>query len=233
MDAWIKILVVMILISALSMVLGVLIFDPFYGLILIGIILTLLVLTVDPATGKAMAQVTIPIVIILFVFELVLFGADLVFNPLMIFVIGAVLYMLFSMFTGGGIVEGGFIDAKLSLKLFPIYGGAIILAWFLDPTGHLPVYIMVGTVFGLMLLYMGFLRNYDKWPQYQYGKMNNLFALTDINPKGKVKSGAEIWWAKTMGPPIMAGERVRVLGLSGMTMIVMKDESSELTLDQA
>lgn len=228
MDAWIKILVVMILMSALSMVLGVFFFDPFYGLILIGVIITLMVLTVEPATGKAMAQVTVPIVIILFVFQVFLFGSSLEFNPLMIFIIGAVLYMMFAMFTGGGgLVEGGFIDAGVSLKLFPIYGVAIVIAWVLDQTGHLPVYIMVGTVFGLMLLYMAFLRDYEKWPQYQYSKMRDIIALTDINPKGKVKTGAEIWWAKTTGPPIMAGERVNVLGLSGMTMVVMKERPEE------
>ncbi len=223
----------MVLMSALSLVLGMIVFNPFYGLILVGIILTLMVLTVDPATGKAMAQVTIPIVIILFVFEMILFGTDFVFDPLMIFVVGAILYMMFAMFTGGGgIIEGGFIDAKLSLKLFPIYGVAIIIAWFLDPTGHMPVYIMVGTIFSLMGLYMVFLRNYDKWPQYEYGKMRDIIAITDINPKGKVKSGAEIWWAKTTGPPIPAGERVRVLGLSGMTMIVAKEVASELPFEQ-
>ena len=229
MDAWIKILVVMILMSALSMVLGLIILDPFYGLIAIGVIITLMVLTVEPATGKAMAQVTVPIVIILFVFQVFLFGNALQFDPLMIFIIGAVLYMMFAMFTGGGgIVEGGFIDAKLSLKLFPIYGLAIVIAWFLDATGHLPVYIMVGTVFSLMGIYMVFLRDYDKWPQYQYSKMRDIIAITDINPKGKVKTGAEIWWAKTTGPPIMAGERVSVLGLSGMTMIVVKEEPTEI-----
>ncbi|MFW9919622.1 MAG: NfeD family protein [Candidatus Thorarchaeota archaeon] len=228
MDAWIKILVVMILISALSMVLGVLIFNPFYGLIAIGVILTLLVLTVDPATGKAMAQVTVPIVIILFVFQIFLLGTSIIFEPWNIFIIAAVLYLLFALFSGGGgLVEGGFIDAQVSLKLFPVYGGAIIIAWFLDDTGHLPVYIMVGTVFSLMLLYMVFLRDYDKWPQYQYSKMRDIIALTDINPKGKVKTGAEIWWAKTTGPPIMAGERVSALGISGMTMIVAKESLSD------
>jgi membrane-bound ClpP family serine protease len=224
MDAWIKILVVMILISALSMVLGVVVLNPFYGLILIAVILTLLVVTVEPATGKAMAQVTIPIVIILFVFEVVLFGADLIFNAYMIFIIGAILYLMFTFFTGGGsMAHAGFIDAKISLKLFPIYGVAIVVAWFTDPTGHLPVYIMVGTIFCLMLIYMAFLRNYDEWPEYEYGKMRNIVALTDINPKGKVRSGAEIWWAKTTGPPIVAGETVSALGVSGITLIVKKE----------
>ena len=114
MDAWIKIFVVMILLTAMSMVIGFLVFDPFVGLIMLGVILTLMVLTVEPATGKAMAQVTIPLVIILFVFQ-VFMNPSFEFDLWMLFLVGAVLYMMFSMFTGGGIVEGGFIDAKISL----------------------------------------------------------------------------------------------------------------------
>ncbi|MDF1537530.1 MAG: NfeD family protein [Candidatus Thorarchaeota archaeon] len=234
MDAWIKVLVVLILMSAMSMVLGVLLFDPFSGLILVAVILTLMVLTVEPATGKAMATVTIPIVIILFVIEVALFGASLIFEPWMLFVIGAILYMLFAMFTGGGgILEGGFIDAKLSLKLFPIYGVAIFISYWIDPTGHTTVYVMVGSIGCLMALYVVFLRGYDHWPQYEYGKMYNIVAMSDINPKGKVRSGQELWWAKTSGPPIAAGERVRVLGISGMTMIVAKEDSTGSAFEQS
>lgn len=214
--------------SAMSMVISIVLFDPFVGLILVAILLTLMVLTVEPATGKAMATVTIPIVLILFVIEVALFGTALIFDPWMLFIVGAILYMMFAMFTGGGgILEGGFIDAKLSLKLFPIYGVAIFISYWIDPTGHTTVYVMVGTIASLMALYIVFLRGYDKWPQYEYGKMYNIEAISDINPKGKVKSGAEIWWAKTTGPPISAGERVRVLGISGMTMIVIKEDSSD------
>jgi hypothetical protein len=76
MDAWIKIFIVLVMLSALSLVVGYMIHDPFVGLILLAVILTLLVVTVEPATGKAMAQVTIPIVIILFVFQIVLNPGD-------------------------------------------------------------------------------------------------------------------------------------------------------------
>ena len=228
-DAWIKILVVMLMMSALSMVVGFLVFDPFVGLILLGVILTLMVLTLEPATGKAMAQVTIPIIVILFVFQIILNQA-FIFQPWMLVVVGAVLYMMFAMFTGGaGILEGGFIDAKVSLKLFPIYGVAIFLSVLADPTYRTTVYIMVGTVLGLMSLYFAFLRDYDKWPEYEYGKMRDIIALTDINPKGKVKAGSEIWWAKTTGPPIAEGERVSVTGLTGITLIVGKVEAGSLT----
>ena len=122
--------------------------------------------------------------------------------------------------------------SKMSLKLFPIYGLAVILSIFADPSRRLTVYIMVATVFGMMLLYMVFLRDYDKWESYEYGKMHNVVAIEDIRPKGKVKMGAEIWWAKTTGPPIAAGETVRVLGISGMTAIVAKQDSTEIISDQ-
>jgi len=69
MDAWIKILVVMLMFSALGMIMPFILIDPFIGLILLGVLLTLLVLTLEPATGKAMAQVTVPLVLILFVFQ--------------------------------------------------------------------------------------------------------------------------------------------------------------------
>lgn len=222
MDAWIKIVVVLMLMSAMSMVLGYLIFDPFVGLILLGVILTLMIMTLDPATGKAMAQVIIPIVIILFVFQVFLYPGEIA--PWMPFVVGGVLYIFFILFTGGGgSLEGGLIDAGVSIKLFPLYGLAIFLSVLADPTRKTTVYIMVGTVSCLMILYMAFLRNYDKWPLYSYEKHTGVIALSDINPRGKVKAGAEIWWAKTTGPPIKEGERVIVQGVTGLTMIVTKE----------
>ena len=221
MDAWIKIVVVLMLMSAMSLVVGYLIFDPFVGLILLGVILTLMIMTLDPATGKAMAQVIIPIVIILFVFQVFLYPGDIAWW--MPFVVGAVLYILFILFTGGGgSLEGGIIDAGVSIKLFPLYGLAIFLSALADPTRKTTVYIMVGTVSCLMILYMAFLRNYDKWPLYSY-EQSGVITLTDINPRGKVKAGAEIWWAKTTGPPIKEGERAIVKGVTGLTMIVAKE----------
>jgi membrane-bound ClpP family serine protease len=223
MDAWIKIVVVMLMFSALSMVMPFLLIDPFVGLILLGVLLTLLVLTLEPATGKAMAQVTVPLILILFVFQVWLTG--FAFQDWMLIIIFAVMYLMFTMFTGGSsFVEGGFIDAKVSLKLFPLYGVAIFLSVLIDETRQLTVYIMAGTVFSLMILYMAFLRDYDKWPTYTQFKYSDIVATTDINPKGKVKTGAEIWWAKTTGPPIKAGEKVFVVGITGMTMLVRRPD---------
>ncbi|MHA1963042.1 MAG: NfeD family protein [Candidatus Thorarchaeota archaeon] len=224
MDAWIKILVVMIMFSALGMIMPFLLIDPFVGLILLGVILTLLVLTLEPATGKAMAQVTVPLVIILFVFQ-VWVSPEFIFNNWMLLVVFAVMYLMFTMFTGGSsFVEGGFIDAKVSLKLFPLYGVAIFLSVLIDETRHLTAYIMAGTIFCLMVLYFAFLRNYDKWPTYSQFKYADIEAVTDLNPKGKVKTGAEIWWARTDGPPIKAGEKVVIDHITGITMHVRRPD---------
>lgn len=224
MDAWIKILVVMVMFSAMSMAMTYVLIDPFVGLILLGVLLTLLVLTLEPATGKAMAQVTVPLVIILFVMQ-VFFNPLFIFNDWMLLIIGLVLYLMFTIFTGGSsFTEGGFIDAKVSLKLFPLYGAAIFLSVLIDETRQLTVYIMSGSVFCLMILYFAFLRDYDKWPAYSQFKYSDIHATTDINPKGKVKTGAEIWWAKTTGPPIKAGEKVVIEGITGMTMLVRRPD---------
>jgi len=225
MDVWIKIFVVMIMFSALSMVMTYFLISPIIGLILLGVILTLLVITLEPATGKAMAQVTVPLVVILFIIEIFLMRSTIVFDTWMLLVIGFVLYIMFMMFTGGSsFVEGGFIDAKISLKLFPVYGIAIFLSMLIDDTRQLTVYIMAGTVMGMMVLYFVFLRDYDKWPAYSQFKYSDIRAVSDINPKGKVKTGAEIWWARTTGPPITSGEKVVIVRITGMTMIVAKPD---------
>jgi membrane-bound ClpP family serine protease len=229
MDAWIKILVVMIMFSILGTVMTYFLIDPLIGLILLAVVLTLMVITLEPATGKAMAQVTVPLVVILFVFEVmynsIARGEPLVFDYWMLLVIGFVLYIMFTVFTGGSsFVEGGFIDAKVSLKLFPVYGIAIFLSILIDPTRQLTVYIMAGTVICMMALYFVFLRDYDQWPAYSQFKYADIHAISDINPRGKVKTGAEIWWARTDGPPIKSGEKVIIVDMKGMTMIVARPE---------
>lgn len=234
MDAWIKIFIVMLMFSLMSMAMTWFLVDPLVGLILLAVILTLLVITLEPATGKAMAQVTVPIVVILFAMEVFYTNmySPLVFEPWMLLVIGIVLYIMFTVFTGGSsFVEGGFIDAKVSLKLFPFYGAAIFLSTLIDQSRVLTVYIMAGSVIALMAFYFVFLRDYDKWPAYSQMKYSDIHAISDINPKGKVKTGAEIWWAKTTGPPIKTGEKVVIVGISGMTMIVAKPDDVVLGQD--
>ncbi len=81
MDAYVKIIVVMIMFSALGMIMPFILIDPFIGLILLGVLLTLLVVTLEPATGKAMAQVTVPLVLILFVFQVWLTGFAFCVSP--------------------------------------------------------------------------------------------------------------------------------------------------------
>jgi membrane-bound serine protease (ClpP class) len=223
------------LLSTLSIFVGYVLIQPFIGLILIAILLLLLVMTFEPATGKAMSQVIVPVIILLFVMQ-VFFQPDYQFDLLQLVILGGVLYFLFAIFTGGGgFVEGGFLDAGVTCKLFPLYAVAIILATLADPTNRLTIYIMAGTIFCLMILYFVALRDYDKWPVYaDYGpERRTALALTDIDPKGKVKTGAEIWWAKSTGSPIKKGEEVIVVGVTGLTMLVCKPEEYVAQSDKA
>ena len=48
-----------------------------------------------------------------------------------------------------------------------------------------------------------------------------------MDPRGNVKTGAEVWWAKATDPPIRAGKHVVVRGVSGVTMIVSKHEDDQ------
>lgn len=85
---------------------------------------------------------------------------------------------------------------------------------------------MAVTIGGMMVLYMVFLRDYEEWPEVTYGP-TSVIALTDLDPRGKVKTGAEVWWAKATDPPIQAGERVMFRGISGVTMIVSRQEDDQ------
>ena len=235
MEAWIRIIVVLMLLSTLSIFVGYVLVQPFIGLILIAILLLLMVMTFEPATGKAMAQVIVPVIIILFVMQVFL-QPEYQFDLLSLVILAGVLYFMFAIFTGGGgFVEGGFLDAGVTCKLFPLYAVAIILATLADPTYRLTIYIMSGTIFCLMGLYYVALRDYDKWPTYtDYGPERRIaIALTDIDPKGKVKTGAEIWWAKTTGSPIKEGEDVIIVGVTGLTMLVSKPDEHVVESDKA
>jgi len=44
--------------------------------------------------------------------------------------------------------------------------------------------------------------------------------VEDINPEGKIRFGNEIWAATTEGKKFVKGERVRVCGFQGLTVIV-------------
>ncbi len=224
MDAWIKIIVIMIMLSMLSWVVGMFLYDPFTALILMAAILTLMVILFEPATGKAMAQVTFPLMILLFIVQVFLTPSFSLSELWMLIVLGAVLYLMFTMFTGGSGMEGSFFDPSIAIKLFPVFGLMVFISILADPTYKTAVLIMAGTILCMMGVYTVALRGYEKWPTTKYFKTTGLVALTDINPTGKVKSGSEIWWARTTGTPIRAGEQVAIVRISGLTLIVEKQD---------
>lgn len=49
-------------------------------------------------------------------------------------------------------------------------------------------------------------------------------AITDIDPRGEVRVMGEYWSAKTLGRKIRKGERVKIVGREGLTLIVEKQK---------
>ncbi len=49
-------------------------------------------------------------------------------------------------------------------------------------------------------------------------------AIEDLDPEGYVEVEGELWRARALDPPITRGSRVRVVSLSGLTLIVEKAE---------
>ena len=49
-------------------------------------------------------------------------------------------------------------------------------------------------------------------------------AVTDINPKGEIRVMSEFWQAVAQDSPIMAGQKVKVIGMDGVTVMVKPAE---------
>jgi membrane-bound ClpP family serine protease len=58
-------------------------------------------------------------------------------------------------------------------------------------------------------------------------------ALTPLGPQGIVRIGSEDWSATTDGPPVAAGELVRVLGRRGLSMRVRRAAGGAAATDKA
>ncbi|MHA1861741.1 MAG: NfeD family protein [Candidatus Ranarchaeia archaeon] len=224
-----KVIVVMGLMAILTFTFTFLLVEPFLALIMIGIISTMMVLAFDPATGKAMAQLVIPLTLIFFFVEL-LFLPALSFEWWQIVIVAGILYLMFFLFSGGGGHSvGGLSYSKVSIKFAPIYGAILIVATLADPRGYLSVLIMVGTVLALMGLYYLFLRAYDEWPSYRIYEPGYVVVVEDLAPRGKVKLGQEIWWAASLDGVITRGEKVVVESITGLTLKVRRPKKNPIS----
>jgi membrane-bound ClpP family serine protease len=210
----------------LTFVLTFLFVEPLLALVLLGVISTMMILAFDPATGKAMAQLVIPVTLVLFFFEL-MFLQFLSFQWWELVIVAGVLYLMFFLFAGGAGHDGGaFVYSKVSLKFAPLYGAILVLAILTDPTGRLSILIMVGSVLGLMGLYSAFLRSYDKWPAYRVLQPRYGLVLDSLSPKGKVKLGQEVWWAESISGNIPVGAKVEIESVDGLTLKVKNPEKA-------
>lgn len=222
MGEFVKILLAFILISFL----GVIVFQvfsisPLIGLIALVIVSVLIIALFEPATAKATAKVLLPLIILMFVYYLLVTPIQLTIID--IFLIAIVLYFLFIVFAGaeGMASKSALVKSKVAIKLLPAYGVVIVVALLSDPTGKLAAFTISGTILVLMAIYMIALKDYDNWPVYHYmvGKIG--VAETDLAPRGKIRIGAELWWAESAdGTEIKAGTKVVIIKVDGLTAYV-------------
>ena len=222
MGEFIKVFLAFLLVSFL----GIIIFqiftvNPVIGLISLVIVSVLIIALFDPVTAKATAKVLLPLIIVMFLYYLLITPIQLSIIDLIL--IAIVLYFLFIVFTGaeGMASKTALVKSKVAIQLMPAYAVVIVIALLADPSGKLAAFTISGTILALMGIYIVALKNYDNWPTYHYmvGKIG--VVESDLKPRGKVKFGAEIWWAKSIdGTEIPKNTKVVVLRVEGLTLYV-------------
>lgn len=221
----IKILIAFFLISLIgSVVFYVIQLNPLLGLLSLVIMSLILIALFDPATAKATSHIILPLIIIMFVYYIVVY--PITFTLVDLILIGAVLYFMFMMFAGTqGLAKTALLKSKVAAKIMPAYLILMIVALIGDPTGKLAAMTLSGTVLVLMILYLVLLKDYDIWPTYHWIAGKEAEVIDDLNPKGRVRLGNELWWAISYDKSyIPKGESVIIIGKKNLTLVVKKLE---------
>jgi membrane protein implicated in regulation of membrane protease activity len=108
------------------------------------------------------------------------------------------------------------------IMALPILG--LIFFFFLPFWTALPLYICCLIFSGLMYYGMFSVMGGRRKIQTGFEKFmdEEAVVIEDLNPDGKVEIEDEIWKATTEGPVVRRGERVRITGHEGVTLIVEK-----------
>ena len=195
--------------------------EPLLGLVALTIVSIVMVALFDPVTAKSISLIIMPLVVIMFMFYIFTFPRALSIWDVIL--IGIVLYILFIIFAGaeGMASKSALVKSKVAIKLMPAYAIVMIVAMLSDPTGKLAALTISATILVLMGIYIVVLKNYDNWPAYRYvvGKVG--VVEVDLTPRGKIRIGAEIWWAESIdGRKIEKGTKVVIVKVDGLTAYV-------------
>ena len=120
---------------------------------------------------------------------------------------------------------------RYALLQIPFTALLIIVLILVRKWVNLPIWLICGLVALLIIkdiaLYPLVWRSYDPDSPPLTNQMEGArgIALDDLHPTGYVEIGAEKWQAEVIGggPSIRRGQRVRVLGIRGLTLLVRLD----------
>ena len=120
---------------------------------------------------------------------------------------------------------------RYALLQIPFTALVVVVLILLREWVDLPIWFVCVLVALLVIkdiaLYPFVWRAYDPESQALTNQMEGVrgIAIEDLHPAGYVEIGAERWQAEVTGdsPPIRRGQRVRVRGIRGLTLLVQLD----------
>jgi membrane-bound ClpP family serine protease len=106
------------------------------------------------------------------------------------------------------------------IMVLPLLG--LGLFYFLPFWMGLPIYLFLLFISGLMYYGMFTVMGKKRKVQTGFEEMigEEALVLEDINPEGKIRIHNELWTARAQGGRFLKGERVRISGHEGLTLIV-------------
>ncbi len=194
---------------------SVMVYNPLLGLIILFVAIILLGIVTDPSSAKVLIKLFIPVIILLLVLSVitdVFYGMNTQWAIVMVLII-----------FGAGILVVGFIggvDASSGVVFAPMIVVPTLLAFLIDPSGSLAVFVASILLFGWMFFVYLLVKNMP--PPYPVGFSAKVaVALENFDGFGKVKMGAEIWNAETRGYKIKKGDEVFIKEVRGLKLIVV------------
>ncbi len=194
---------------------SVLTYDPIAGLIIIFLSVILITMVFEPATGKALLKIFIPVVFLLVILSAIVSSVGKLSYEMTI-IITLIVFLFFI----GSAAAMGSTEMKSALMLAPLIVIPTFFALLIDPSGRLAIIVASSIMFGFLTLILYLVRNlgepYDVTMPERFG-----VAIEDISPKGRVKIGGEIWWAHTEKWNIKKGDEVYVVEREGLELRVV------------
>jgi membrane-bound serine protease (ClpP class) len=134
-------------------------------------------------------------------------------------------------------LHSGGLGLPTAFGTVALVAGSILLFPHASPALRLPWWAIVSAVAGTLLFFISIMTaalraRAARPPAGIEGLVGSLgLARTDLVPDGEVTAAGSLWRARTLGPAIPEGTRVRVRSVSGLLLLVegvaAEDEAGE------